>query len=292
MLLAGCITALVTPFDERGELDLDAFTDLIDRQLEAGVGGLVVAGSTGEAAMLDEGEYRALLRRAVEAVAGRVPVLAGTGLSGTAATVARTRLAAEEGAVAALVVTPPYVRPTQDGLVRHYEEVARRGGLPVVLYNVPGRTGCDLLPPTVERLSGLEGMAGIKEAVADAERMRALIGLRRPGFAVLGGDDASAGEAMRLGADGLISVISNAAPALTRQYLARGEPAPELAELIALAGVEPNPVPIKAVLAALGVVRNVVRLPLVELTSRHRPAVDALAPRLARAERAARENLS
>ena len=181
MPLSGSITALATPFRADGALDLVGFTRLIARQLEAGSSALVVAGSTGEAAALDRDEYEALLRHAVDCVAGRVPVLAGSGLSSTAGTIRQTRLAHDCGADAALVVTPPYVRPTQPGLVAHYRAVAAEGSLPVVLYNVPGRTGIDLLPDTVAELVGTPGILGIKEAHAGIERMRALLALRPHG---------------------------------------------------------------------------------------------------------------
>ena len=209
----GLITALATPFDEAGALDLDAWCRLLQWQLARGMQGLVVAGSTGEAAMLEDAEYDALLRLAVETVAGRVPVLAGTGQSGTARTIAQTRRAAAAGADAALVVVPPYVRPTQAGLLAHYRAVAEQGGLPVLLYNVPGRTGADMLPDTVAELASHERIVGIKEAVADPSRMAALVALRGPGFSVLGGDDGSDCDAMHAGAEGLVSVGSNAAPA-------------------------------------------------------------------------------
>lgn len=288
MQLAGCITALVTPFDEGGALDLDAFGRLLDQQLAGGVRGLVVAGSTGEAAMLEGDEYEHLIRFAVSRVSGRVPLLAGSGLSATAASIARTRRAAAAGADAALVVTPPYVRPTQTGLLAHYAAVAAEGGLPVMLYNVPARSGCDLLPETVAVLSEMPGIIGIKEALADQGRLRALVALRRPGFAVLGGDDPSAIEAVALGADGIISVVSNAAPALFSAALQGRSMEPALAELIRFAGVEPNPIPIKAVLAGLGLIGPKLRLPLTELGVAHHAALDALLPSLAAAERAAR----
>ena len=147
MRLSGSITALATPFTAAGEIDLEAWQRLLQLQLEGGIQGVVVAGSTGEAAALYDAEFDALLRSAVEIAAGRIPVLAGTGLSNTAKTIEQTRRAAALGADAALVVTPPYVRPTQAGLIAHYHAIADDGALPLVLYNVPSRTGCDLLPP-------------------------------------------------------------------------------------------------------------------------------------------------
>lgn len=278
MHLTGLITALATPFTEAGALDLDAWRRLLDRQLAAGVDGLVVAGSTGEAAMLDEGEYDALLETAVAAAAGAVKVLAGTGQSGTARTIALTRRAAAIGADAALVVTPPYVRPTQEGLVAHYRAVAEQGGLPVVLYNVPSRTGVDMLPETVAALAGHGNIVGIKEALPDSARIAALLALRGPGFAVLGGDDATAARALLAGADGLVSVGSNAAPAAYKRLceLARRREATavadwdaRLAPLHAFCAVEPNPIPVKALLQRLGFGHGV-RLPLLPLPERHR----------------------
>lgn len=271
----GLITALATPFDEAGALDLDAWRRLLQWQLARGVQGLVVAGSTGEAAMLEDAEYDALLRLAVETVAGRVPVLAGTGQPGTARTIAQTRRAAAAGADAALVVVPPYVRPTQAGLLAHYRAVAEQGGLPVLLYNVPGRTGADMLPDTVAELASHERIVGIKEAVADPSRMAALFALRGPGFSVLGGDDGSAFGAMLAGADGLVSVGSNAAPAAYRRLcdLARGgdtvaarEWDARLAPLHGFCGVESNPIPVKALLQRLGHGQGL-RLPLLPLSA-------------------------
>lgn len=276
MRLEGCITALATPFTRAGALDLNAFRRLLDQQLAGGVHALVVAGSTGEAAALSAEEYVDLLRCAVTHVAGRVPVLAGTGQSSTERTVEQTRRALDCGVAAALVVTPPYVRPTQEGLIAHYTAVAERGGLPVVLYNVPSRTGVDLEPATVARLLGTNGIIGIKEARADAERMQALLALKRPGFAVLSGDDPTALTAMLSGADGVISVASNALPASMRRLCdwARREQAAaalqlqdELAELFDALGVEPNPIPIKALLAELGLIDDVLRLPLLSLSA-------------------------
>ena len=161
MRLSGSITALASPFDVAGEIDLDAWQRLLSLQLAGGTQAIVVAGSTGEAAALYDAEYDTLLRSAVEFVAGRIPVLAGTGLSNTAKTIEQTRRAGALGADAALVVTPPYVRPPQPGLIAHYRAVADDGALPIVLYNVPGRTGCDLLPETVAELVALPRILGI-----------------------------------------------------------------------------------------------------------------------------------
>ena len=276
--LSGSICALATPF-RADAIDLDAFGRLIDQQLDGGTQALVVAGSTGEAHALEADEFEQLLKFAVARVAGRVPVLAGTGTANTRKTINATRRAAACGADAALVVTPYYVRPTQQGLVRHFSEVADQGGLPVVLYNVPSRTGCDMLPETVAQLATHAGIVGIKEARVDAERMQALLLLQSPQFSILGGDDATCQRAMQAGADGVISVAANAAP---RQLRALCDAARErdverakridadLAGLFELLGVEPNPIPVKWCLQLLGLSAAEPRLPLLPLSAGHR----------------------
>ena len=283
--LSGSITALATPFTAAGEPDFAAWSRLVGQQLEAGTAGLVVAGSTGEAAALTDGEYTALLRAAVEQVAGRVPVLAGTGQSNTAKTIAQTRLARDGGADVALVVTPPYVRPTPDGLVAHYRAVAEQGGLPVVLYNVPGRTGCDMSPEVVAQLRDHANIIGLKEARGDEARWQALYPLGGEGFALLSGDDPSFVRVMLGGAAGVISVASNVVPRAFARLcrLARSGQAGEaqaldarLAALYDFLGVEPNPIPVKALLARQGIGQGL-RLPLLPLSSGHAAAAEAMA---------------
>lgn len=283
--LSGIITALATPFAANGDLDLDAWQRLLDKQIEGGVQGVVVAGSTGEASTLADEEYDEILRLAVARLAGRVPVLAGTGLSGTARTVAQTRRAAANGAQYALVVTPPYVRPTQEGLKAHFLAVAENGGLPVVLYNVPGRTGCDLLPETVAALAAHPNIVGIKEARSEPERIAALLPLRGEGFTLLSGDDGTASRSMLDGADGLISVGSNVLPAAYRRLcdLSRAGRRDEAAEWDArlrnyhdFCGVESNPIPVKALLQRQGLGHGL-RLPLTTLSAPHHAEADRLA---------------
>jgi len=283
--ISGLITALATPFLADGALDGAGWRRLLALQEAGGAQGVVVAGSTGEAATLSDAEYDTLLRTAVEVLGGRMPVLAGTGHSGTARTIEATRRAARNGATHALVVTPPYVRPTQDGLRQHYLAVAEQGGLPVVLYNVPGRTGCDLLPDTVAQLAAHPRIVGIKEAVSDPTRMKALLELRGDGFAVLGGDDASAARALLAGADGLVSVGSNVLPgafrtlcdlaragnhAAAEAWDARLQPYHDFFTL------ESNPIPVKALLQRLGIGHGL-RLPLLPLSAPHHVAADHLA---------------
>jgi 4-hydroxy-tetrahydrodipicolinate synthase len=282
--LSGSITALATPFNPAGELDLDAWQRLLQQQLDAGTQAVVVAGSTGEAAALYDVEFDLLLRTAVEFVAGRIPVLAGTGLSNTAKTIEQTRRAAALGADAALIVTPPYVRPTQAGLIAHYRAIADDNGLPVVLYNVPGRTGGDLLPETVAELCGHPRIVGIKEARSEPDRMEALLKFRSGDFAVLSGDDPTACRAMLAGADGVISVASNVLPTAMRRLcdLARAGKSDAAHEIDAqlqpafeFLGVEPNPIPVKAVLALQGLGHGL-RLPLLPLSAAHADAASTM----------------
>jgi 4-hydroxy-tetrahydrodipicolinate synthase len=275
--LTGSICALATPF-RAGALDLDAFAQLLDHQIEGGTQALVVAGSTGEAHALDSTEFDRLLGFAVKHVARRVPVLAGTGTANTEKTITATRRAHALGADAVLVVTPYYVRPTQEGLLRHFSEVAERGGLPVVLYNVPGRTGCDLLPETTARLAVHERIVGIKEARSEEDRMAALVEIKSATFAILTGDDPTALRALRAGAEGVISVAANVAPAPFRamcdaalagdlaQATAQND---RLQSLYDLLGVESNPIPVKWCLAALGIGTDEMRLPLLPLSTRY-----------------------
>jgi len=273
--ITGSLCAIATPFDAAGALDLPAFGRLIDHQLDGGTQGIVVAGSTGEAHMLDEHEYERLLAFAVERIAHRVPVIAGTGEAATSKAIALTKRAQALGADAALVVTPYYVRPTQDGLRRHFGEVAAHGGLPVVMYNVPSRTGCDMQPETVATLRDTAGVIGIKEAVGKPERITAIAQLQRPGFVYLSGDDGSAADAMLAGAGGVISVGNNLVPKLVRTLcdVARGgdraaamQHAGRLAPLLKALDCAPNPIPVKAGLAELGLCGAALRLPLLELS--------------------------
>jgi 4-hydroxy-tetrahydrodipicolinate synthase len=269
--LQGSICALATPFRAGGELDLEAFGRLVELQIEGGTQALVVAGSTGEAHFLEADEFSRLLAFAVERSDGRVPVVAGTGEAGTAKTVHLTRHAASLGADGALVVAPYYVRPTQHGMLRHFTEVADKGGLPVILYNVPSRTACDMRPETVAQLRDHERVIGLKEAVSDPARIRAIAELAREDFVYLSGDDGSAVEAMLAGAVGAISVVANAVPGPFRamcdaatsgnRELAQAH-SQALAPLLKALACAPNPIPVKAALAMLGIGDGSLRLPL------------------------------
>lgn len=274
MNIRGSICALVTPFGADGGLDLAAFGRLLDYQLGHDTQAVVVAGSTGEAHMLEHDEFDRLLGFAVAHVNGRVPVIAGTGDAGTAKTVALTRRARALGADAALVVTPYYVRPTQDGLRRHFLEVAEHGQLPLLLYNVPTRTGCDLLPATVAKLRDHSAIIGIKEAVASEERIGALAQLTRGDFTYFSGDDATAGRAMLAGAAGTVSVVANLVPdafralcdaAIGGDVAATVKRQRAIEPLLHALECAPNPIPVKAGLSLLGLGSGMPRLPLTEL---------------------------
>jgi 4-hydroxy-tetrahydrodipicolinate synthase len=291
--LSGSITALATPFDASGAIDFSAWQRLLEAQIEGGTSAVVVAGSTGEAAALSDDEYQALIAAAVKISAGRIPVIAGTGLSNTAKTIAQTQLAKAAGAQIALVVTPPYVRPTQAGLIEHYTEVADKGGLPVILYNVPGRTGCDMQPQTVEALSKHPNIIGVKEAKADGERIRALAALNQRDFAVLSGDDNTFLTAMEQGYQGVISVASNVVPrsfARICQWVKEKNFTPareldnELQSLYDFTGVEPNPIPVKFLLAELGIGSGL-RLPLLTLSETHHQTGKQFAQKIAAIEK-------
>jgi 4-hydroxy-tetrahydrodipicolinate synthase len=282
---------LVTPFAADGALDLPAFGRLLDYQLAGGTQGVVVAGSTGEAHMLEPDEFDRLLAFAVRHIDGRVPVIAGTGEAGTAKTVAATRRAQALGADAALVVVPYYVRPTQEGMRRHFLEVADHGGLPLLLYNVSIRTACDMLPETVARLREHPAIIGIKEARGDAERIRALAELAGENFVYLSGDDATATDAMLAGANGTVSVVANLVPKAFRALCDAAVSGDREAAARCLAALEPllkalncapNPIAVKAGLPELGLGLALPRLPLVELNEgpervRLRQALSSLA---------------
>lgn len=273
MQLHGSICALVTPFDAQGRVDVANLRSLLDWHVDAGSRALVLAGSTGEAALLTDDEYALLLETAVDQLASRIPLIAGVGSPSTSKSLILARRACAIGASAVLAVTPYYVRPTQAGLLAHYRLLAEDCGLPVLLYNVPGRTGCDLLPTTVAELAEHPGIIGIKEAVTDPARMHELLKVARPGFAVFCGDDGSALRAMRAGAAGTISVAANVVPKAFAHLCAL--PTSEAAEaldqglqpLYRALSVESNPIPAKWMLHRMNRIDNVLRLPLQALNS-------------------------
>lgn len=259
--LRGAITALVTPHRSDGAVDLDALESLARWQVESGIHGLAPCGTTGEGATLDDGEHREVLETVVGAVAGKVPVIAGCGTNDTRRTVEAARRAATAGVDALLVVSPYYNKPNRSGMLRHYREVADAVGLPVVVYNVPGRTGQNLGAKLILELAEIPGVSAVKEASADLDQMAAILGGRPSGFAVLSGDDPLAVPAVALGADGVISVVSNEAPAETAEMMSAAldgnfararELHFRLLPLIRANFLETNPVPVKTALHLLG----------------------------------------
>lgn len=275
----GSIAAMVTPFTGDGAIDLAAVDGLVDFHLQEGTDALVVAGTTGESAALTSAEHDALLAAVVARVAGRIPVLAGTGSASTAVAADRTRRAGELGADAALVVTPYYVRPTQAGLAAHFEAVAEASTIPLVLYNVPARTAVDLLPATVASLAPHPRIVGIKEAVGRPERIDELRACCGADFALFSGDDPSCLAAMRHGANGVVSVAANVVPALMRRLCAAAcagdadaadETQRRLEPLFVLLAAQPNPIPVKWALFEMGRIGPGIRLPLLPLEPPHR----------------------
>jgi 4-hydroxy-tetrahydrodipicolinate synthase len=253
---------------------------LLDWHIGQGTRGVVVGGTTGESPTLTDRELRELTHSAQVRAKGRMQVITGIGSNSTAATVERARWVNELRPDGVLVVTPAYNKPTQEGLYRHFCAVAEASQVPVLLYNVPGRTAVDLLPPTVTRLSQVSGIVGVKEAVADLERVRQLVGMCPKSFAVLSGDDLTARAAMGEGARGVISVTANLAPRAVSDMVAAalaGDPGRAaqldgpLERLHRDLFVEGNPIPVKWCMAQLGLIEPGIRLPLTPLSERFHP---------------------
>ncbi len=277
-MFQGSMVALVTPMQEDGTIDQTAFKALIEWQVRSKTNALVISGTTGESATLDHAEQDEIIRLAVKQAAGRVPVIAGTGSNSTRAALQLTLNAKKAGAAACLVVTPYYNKPTQEGLYQHYKTLAEKAALPIILYNVPGRTACDLLPETVERLAKLPQIIGIKEATGKLERAQEIMKRCGSAFAVYSGDDATALELMKHGAKGVISVTANVAPVKMQEMceaalqgnLKKAESLNQ--ELMALHHklfVEPNPIPAKWALQQMGLIPQGIRLPLLALDPRY-----------------------
>jgi len=271
--LSGCYTALLTPFRD-GQLDEPALRALVERQIAAGVSGLVPCGTTGEAPALSAMEWDRVVAITVETAAGRVPVLAGTGANSTTTAIGHTARARQLGADGALVVTPYYNRPTQEGLYRHFATIAEAVDLPLVLYNVPSRTGVNLVPETAVRLAMVPGIVGIKEASGSLDQASEIVREAPDAFVVLSGDDSLTLPVMGVGGRGVISVVGNIVPeavaALTAACLAGDFAAGRalhlaLFDLCRAMFVETNPVPVKAAAALLGYCAPEVRLPLAPL---------------------------
>ncbi len=283
-MFKGSIPALVTPMRADGSVDLDSWDRLIDFHLAEGTDGIVVGGTTGESPVLETAELEALIRRAKARVGGRMPVIAGSGTNCTAKSIELSRAAEAAGADALLVVTPYYNKPTQRGLELHFTAIADAVGVPLILYNVPGRTACDMLPETIARLSAHPRIVGVKEATGDLARGEAVLAQSERGFGLLSGDDPTAAGLIRIGAAGVISVTANVAARAMHELCAAGlagrhEEAAELNRrlmpLHRALFVESNPIPVKWAVARLGLIEAGIRLPLTPLSESRRPEVEA-----------------
>jgi len=279
----GTMTALVTPFINGG-IDEDAFRAHLDRQIDGGIDAVVPTGTTGEAATLSFEEHKHLIRIAVEHVAGRVPVIAGTGSNNTAESIELTQAARKLGADAALLISPYYNKPTQEGIYQHYKAVAEAVHLPLIIYNVPGRTRSNILPETVGRLSRISNIIGIKDATADMEQLTHTMDAAGERMKYYSGDDATVMPFMALGGHGVISVVSNIAPERMKQLTSAmhsGDCAAArtvqlaLRELNKAMFVQSNPIPVKAACAMMGWMGWELRLPLTVLPEDLRSALFA-----------------
>jgi 4-hydroxy-tetrahydrodipicolinate synthase len=285
--LGGSMVAIVTPMHADGSVDWEGFAALIDWHIEAGTDGIVAVGTTGESATLGFREHDEVIERTVEIVAKRVPVIAGTGGNATDEAIRLTRHAKRVGADASLLVCPYYNKPSQEGLYRHFHAIAMAVDIPQILYNVPSRTGVDMLPETVARLSAIDNIVALKEAKGSVERIHALIEAVGDGILIFSGDDGTAMESMLVGCKGDISVTANVAPKLMHELCMAAiagdrETAEtldaELAPLHAALFLEANPIPVKWALYEMGRIGPGIRLPLTPLAEHfHEPLRDALA---------------
>ncbi len=274
-MIQGSIVALVTPMDERGAVDMEGLKRLVEFHIAEGTDALVAVGTTGESATLDEHEHCAVIKAIVDFVGGRIPVIAGTGANSTTEAINLTRLAKEAGADACLIVTPYYNKPTQEGLYLHHKAIGDAVDIPQILYNVPGRTACDMLPETVGRLSHIKNIVGVKEATGDLSRVKKIRDLTGDDFAIYTGDDATSREFCLLGGNGSITVTGNVAPKLVHEMIMAamaGDAGTALAidkKLAALHDklfIQSNPIPVKWAVAEMGLMGKGIRLPLTWLT--------------------------
>ena len=287
-MFKGSLVAIVTPMKAGvapdTAIDWDALAGLVEFHVENGSDGIVAVGTTGESATLSEGEHCEVIRRVVDLAGGRIPVIAGTGANSTLEAIRLTTCARDAGADACLLVTPYYNKPTQEGLFQHHKAVAEAVGIPQILYNVPGRTACDMLPETVARLATVSNIIGIKEATADLERVDRIRSDCGDEFMLVSGDDGTACEFMLRGGDGVISVTANVAPRamheMCSEALAGAREAAiasdrMLQELHHSLFLESNPIPTKWVLHRMGLIEAGIRLPLTWMSGRFEPQLEA-----------------
>ena len=283
-MIQGSMVALVTPMNADNSLDWESLHKLVDWHLEQGTHAIVAMGTTGESATLDVEEHLAVVKKVVDQVNGRIPVIAGTGANSTSEAVELTQAAKDAGVDACLLVTPYYNKPTQEGLFLHHQHIARAVAIPQILYNVPGRTGVDMKTETALRIAAVENIIGIKEATGDLTRAKALIEQAPAGFAIISGDDATAVELILLGGKGDISVTANVVPNQIARMceLALAGKAEEarainqrLLPLHDAMFVESNPIPVKWAVEQLGLIKSGIRLPLTRLSEQYQAQVAA-----------------
>jgi 4-hydroxy-tetrahydrodipicolinate synthase len=274
-MIQGSIVALVTPMYENGAIDKESLEKLVQYHINQGTDALVAVGTTGESATLSENEHCEVIKTVVDYVSGRIPVIAGTGSNSTIEAINLTHKAQQAGADACLIVTPYYNKPTQEGLYLHYKAIAEAVDIPQILYNVPGRTACDMLPETIGRLSKLTNIIGVKEATGDLTRVKKIRDLAGEDFAIYTGDDATSVEFCLLGGNGSITVTGNVAPRLVHEMIMAAitgdkETAlaidEKLADLHKNLFIQSNPIPVKWAVAEMGLMRQGIRLPLTWLT--------------------------
>lgn len=273
-MIKGSIVAIVTPMHPDGSLDLAAMSRLLKWHVDEGTNAIVAVGTTGESATLDVNEHCEVISHVVEQVGGRIPVIAGTGANSTSEAIELTEAAKKAGADACLLVTPYYNKPNQRGLIEHYRKIAETVDIPQILYNVPGRTACDMLPDTIHTLSEVPNIVGVKEATGNVARGKEILALCSDDFAVYSGDDATSLELILAGAVGTISVTANVVPgqlsemcrlAMAGEAEAARAVNEKIAALHELLFVEANPMPVKWALQEMGLIGPGIRLPLVEL---------------------------
>jgi 4-hydroxy-tetrahydrodipicolinate synthase len=283
-MISGSIVALVTPMFENGAVDWESLDGLLDMHVQKGTGAMVSVGTTGESATLSVSEHLEVIAYTVNKIAGAIPVIAGTGANATTEAIELTQAAQHIGADACLLVTPYYNKPTQEGLYQHHKRVAEAVSIPQILYNVPGRTGVDMLPETTGRLAEIDNIIGIKDATGNLQRGRELLDICAGRMAVYSGDDETAAELMLMGARGNISVTANVAPALVSRLCSLAMAA-DVAETHALNAklkalnvamfLQSNPIPVKWALARQGRIGDHLRLPMTELAPVHHEQVRA-----------------
>lgn len=273
-MFKGAIVAIVTPF-KNGKVDEEALRELIEFQIQNGTDGIVPCGTTGESPVLSHDEHDRVIEITVDAAKKRVPVIAGTGSNSTAEALRLTKHAYDVGADGALIVCPYYNRPTQEGLYQHYKLIAERVPIPIIIYNIPGRTGVNMTPETLARLAKIKNIVGVKEAAGSLQQMAEIISLCGPDFSVLSGDDFFTYPLMCLGGHGIISVVSNVAPADMAALVDSFDAGDfkkakdlhyKMAPLISSLFIETNPTPVKAALAMMGKIQYEIRLPLCKLS--------------------------